>query len=297
MIDEKKHTRNISKIARIYESNNCLSHASNILIKENDRLNGMLNKTRSEVFEDIVSQYVIYIGNMFRNRGFNDDVIRKRVEYLNEYYNFIHYNGYDNIFTSQGKFRPTILEEFMYILFSEYVEHLKITNHDNNDVIHCGSAKAYTNLYFSAPRFSAFVASPSIEINVKNQDFAIYRDINIIVEGKNKSAKLPVAAIENKTYLDKTMLDSIISTAEKIKQGFPYARFVVVAENYDVGLDVDPVYSRIDQIYVLRKCRRKEEWQDIDADIVVRMFNEMKAHIERPWSDIASKMRNEGVIL
>lgn len=297
MIDERNHLLNISKIERRYENNNRLSHASNILVKENDRINGRLKRDQSDGLEEIVAQYVKYIGVMFQNKGFTEDIIRKRVELLNEYYNFIHFNGYDNVFTSQGKFRSTILEEFMYILFADYVEHLKNVHRDVNDVIHCGSAKAYTNLYFSAPRFRDFVASPSIEINVKDQDFAIYRDIRIVVEGEEKLAKLPVAAIENKTYLDKTMLDSVIATAEKVKQGFPYARFVVVAENYDVSLDVDPVYSRIDQIYVLRKCKRKEQWQDIDADIVVRMFNETKKHIERPWSDIASKMRNEGVIL
>lgn len=287
---------NMSKIERIYERNSRLSHASNILVKENDRVNGRLKKSQADGLEEIASQYIKYISGMFQNKGFNDVIIRKRVELLNIYYNFIHFNGYDNVFTSQGKFRSTILEEFMYILFADYVKHLKTVHMDNNDVIHCGSAKAYTNLYFTAPRFKDFVAAPSIEINVKDQDFAIYRDIRIVVEGEEKLAKLPVAAIENKTYLDKTMLDSVIATAEKVKQGFPYARFVVVAENYDVSLDVDPIYSRIDQIYVLRKSKRKEQWQNIDAGIVVRMFNETKKHIERPWSDVESKMRNDGVI-
>ncbi len=297
MIDETTHCVNIDKIKRRYDSNSRLSHASNILVKENERVLNRLTSNQSAALEAIVSQYVKYIASMFSYNGFTEDIIRKRVELLNEYYNFIHFNGYDNTFSSQGKFRSTILEEFMYILFSDYVEHLKSTNRDINDVIHCGSAKAYTNLYFSSPRFREFVSSPSIEINVKDQDFAIYRDIRIVIEGVEKVAKLPVIAIENKTYLDKTMLDSVIATAEKIKQGFPYARFAVVAENYDVSLDVDPVYSRIDQIYVLRKCKRKDQWQDIDANIVVRMFKETQAHIERPWSDIASKMRNEGVIL
>lgn len=297
MIDERNHKLNIGIIERKFNNNNRLSHASNILVKESDRIEGKLKKNQSEALEDIVPQYIKYIDAMYKLGGFTEDVIRNRVKCLNEYYNFIHYNGYDNIFSAQGKFRPTILEEFMYIIFSDYVDYLKNTHNDVHDVIHCGSAKAYTNLYFSAPRFREFVISPSIEINVKDQDFAIYRDISLIVEGEEKLAKLPVASIENKTYLDKTMLDSVMATAEKIKQGFPYARFVVVAENYDVGLGVDPIYSRIDQIYVLRKCRRKDEWQDIDADIVIRMFNETKNHIERPWSDVASKMRNEGVIL
>ena len=62
-----------------------------------------------------------------------------------------------------------------------------------------------------------------------------------------------------------------MSTAEKIKTGNPYALFITVSENYDVDLSVDPAYSRIDQIYVWRKCKRKEAWADIDPSVVWRM--------------------------
>ena len=93
------------------------------------------------------------------------------------------------------------------------------------------------------------------------------------------------------------MLEGIISTAEKIKTGNPYSMFIAVTENYDVDLKVDPAYSRIDQIYVLRKSKRKEQWKDIDADVVIRLFKEVKEHIERPWSDVEQKMRTEGIIL
>lgn len=151
MIDENNHLKHIQKIRRIYEHNNSLSHASNILTKENERVNGLLKTKQIEGFEDIVPQYVKYLEGMLQIKGFTEKIIRKRVELLNDYYNFIHSNQYDNLFSSQGKFRPTILEEFMYILFSDYVEQLK--EHDPKNVIHCGSAKAYTNLYFSAPNF------------------------------------------------------------------------------------------------------------------------------------------------
>ncbi len=93
------------------------------------------------------------------------------------------------------------------------------------------------------------------------------------------------------------MLEGIIATAEKIKNGNPYSRFIVVSENYDVDLSVDPAYSRIAQIYVLRKCKRKEEWTNIDYKVMIRFVNEVKVHIKRPWSDVETKMRNEGVII
>lgn len=292
-----KYNNNIQRIQKQYDLDKKLTHASNILVKESDRTYGKLKAKQPEGLEDIVEEYGSYIQLIKGCAGYSDDIIRQKVRILNKYYNFIHDNNYDTLFSSQGKFRPTILEEFMYLLFQDYVAELKDSNQDKRDVIHCGSAKAYTNLYFSSPNFREFVSSPSIEVNVKDQDFAIYRDIEIQVEGKKKIARLPVVAIENKTYLDKTMLESVVATAEKVKQGFPYARFIVVTENYDVSLDVDPVYSRIDQIYVLRKNKRKEQWQDIDPEVVVRMFNETRNHIERPWSDVEWKLRNEGVVI
>ncbi len=203
----------------------------------------------------------------------------------------------DGVFTSQSKFRSTILEEFMFILFKDYITHLKETYNDARNVIFGGPAKAYTNLYFTAKSIKDFISMPNVEINVKDQDFAICRKVDISIDDTPKEIKVPIVAIENKTYLDKTMLEGVIATAEKLKSGNPYTRFVVVTENYDVDLKVDPIYSRIDQIYVLRKSKRKGELQDIDSNVVYRLFTETKKHIERPWSNIEEKMREEGVIL
>ena len=53
--------------------------------------------------------------------------------------------------------------------------------------------------------------------------------------------------------------------------GNPYALFFIVTENYDVSLDVDPAYSRIDQVFVLRKCTRKSmdaNWKNVSADVL-----------------------------
>ena len=109
--------------------------------------------------------------------------------------------------------------------------------------------------------------------------------------------RIPAIAIEAKTYIDKTMLDSIIATAEKIKSGNPHARFIAVAERYDVSYDVDPAYSRIDQIYILRKTMRKTGWQDIDSEVVWRLFSESVSHLNRPWADIQNRIENEGIVL
>jgi len=247
---------------------------------------------------DIIPQYYTYLHENLELFGYDDSTLISRVKLLNEYYNFIHINNFDNVFSSQGKFRSTILEEFMFLLFRDYVGYLKTVYHDTNNVIDSGAAKLYTNLYFTSNNFESFIKSPSIEINVKDQDFAIFRNFTLTANGAiSKEIKIPVIAIENKTYIDKTMLEGIISTAEKIKTGNPYAFFAAVTENYDVDLTVDPVYSRIDQIYVLRKSRRKESWNNISPEVVLRLFHEVQSHIERPWSNVEHKMRSDGVIL
>lgn len=270
-----------------------LSHASNICTKSGRGV----NTKEKKALEGIVPIYTEYLENQRELKGYSDSIIKERVCLLNDYYNNYNHLQLDSVFTSQGKFRSTILEEFMFILFRDYVSFLKCKYKDADNLIQGGSAKAYTNLYFTASGIENFVKSPNVEINVKDQDFAIYRKVELSIDGKEKEIKVPIVAVENKTYLDKTMLEGVIATAEKLKSGNPYTRFVVVSENYDVDLKVDPIYSRIDQIYVLRKSKRKEYFAPIDANVVIRFFHETKQHIERPWSNIEAKMREEGVIM
>ena len=271
-----------------------LKHASNIIAKEHS---STLTDKQTIALDSISEKYYTYLHENLQLHGYSKETIARRVSFLNSYYNFFYQNKYDNIFTSQGKFRSTILEEFMFLLFRDYINDLKNQYSDYHNVINSGSAKAYTNLYFTATGIKQFIESPEIGINVKDQDFSIYRDFEFKINSNSKKIKIPIIAIENKTYIDKTMLEGMIATAEKIKTGNPYAMYIGVTENYDVDLNVDPAYSRIDQIYVLRKSKRKEAWNNIDVNVVLKLFNDIKGHIERPWSNIENKMRTTGTII
>lgn len=275
-----------------YSGSSHLAHASNICTKA-----GRMTEEEKVAMNEIVPFYTEYLSNQEGLQGYSDETIRQRVKWLNKYYDKYNNLQLDKVFSSQGKFRSTILEEFMFLLFRDYVEELKEKYEDAQNLLQGGAAKAYTNLYFTSSGIDGFIKSPNVEINVKDQDFAIYRIVKLSIDGKKKEIKVPIVAVENKTYLDKTMLEGVIATAEKLKSGNPYTRFVVVAENYDVDLKVDPIYSRIDQIYVLRKSKRKETLSPIDPKVVIRFFQETKEHIERPWSNIEAKMRQEGVIM
>lgn len=270
-----------------------LSHASNIIAKAKCTW----TEKEKNALGKLVPKYSDYLKKMFSITKYEKADIYKKVDYLNDYYNFMHNNGLDRIFSAQGKFRPTILEEFLFLLFKDYVDDV-VEKQDDDNVLDSGAVKAYSNLYFKAKNFRDFIKSPEIGVNEKDQDYAIFRTFDISI---NKATplqiRIPALAIEAKTYIDKTMLDSIIATAEKIKSGNPHTRFIAVAERYDVSFAVDPAYSRIDQIYILRKAMRKSEWIDIDKTVVWKLFEETIRHLERPWSDIETRIQNEGIII
>ena len=270
-----------------------LCHASNILGKHGGKLDASTKKT----LDAIANEYGRFLRDILAIDGIEKKSVLSKVACLNRYYNFIHNNGFDNLFTSQGKFRPTILEEFLFLLFKDVVKEKKEL-FDGQNVLDSGSVKTYTNIYFKAKGLQDFIQSPEIGVNEKDQDYAIYRTFDISVNSAPvRRIQIPAVAIEAKTYIDKTMLDGIIATAEKLKNGNPYTRFVAVAERYDVSLDVDPSYSRIDQIYVLRKGMKKGEWTDIDENVVLRLYNETVNHLNQPWSDVQKRLEEEGVIL
>ncbi len=282
--------------------NKLYKHASNILAKHNNW--NKLSEKQQEALPIITKEYYEF---SFKNKkliGYSDKIITQRVELLNNYYDFIAKNNYDNVFTSQGKFRPTIIEEFMYILFRDLIDEKKQEFEDEEN-LKIGSSRAYTNLFFSGTNFKNFVEIPQIGINQKDQDFAIFRPIDIkIGNSEVVNTNLPIVAIENKTYIDKTMLDGSIATAEKIKSGNPYSLYFIVTETYDVDLTIDPVYSKIDQIYILRKSKPKKiknktqyNVKPIHSDVLIDLVNEVKEHLGRDWSNVENKMKKEGKII
>ena len=271
-------------------------HASNYILKFKNYQK--FNASEQQALNHLLPEYLNFYKKKHEIYGYVNPEIISRITALNTYFDFISSNGYDNMFTAQSKFRPTIMEEFMFILFNDLIKDVKIQINDTADLLKIGGTKAYTNLYFSATNLKGFIDDPQIGVNQKDQDFAIYRPISINIENSvNIKANLPVVAIENKTYIDKTMLEGSIATAEKIKSGNPYSLFIIVTETYDVDLNVDPAYSRIDQIYVLRKGKRKNNNNPIFSDVIIDLAENIKSHLIRNWSDIEQKMTNLGKII
>lgn len=260
------------------------------------------SKEAKKALEVICTSYLEYLNANLGLSGYSKRTIEKRVSLLNSYYDFYFENGnFLTFFNAQTKLRSTILEEFLYILFRDYINEKRKLINDSKGVIRHGSATAYTNLYFYSKSFESFVENVYTGINEKDQDYTIYRALEVNINGNDleKPINIPVVAIECKTYLDRTMLEGAISTANEIKSGSPYSNFYVVTEQYNVDKNVDPSYSRIKQIYVLRKEARKKNKtpQPIFAEVVIKMFSEMVREIEKPWSNVEEKMTTDGVIM
>lgn len=311
----------ITKIEQLCEKNSALIHASNIRTKAIDCANDEDSHNKIEKLNILIPQYLAYVReqnkiSLGKNNCTSDDLyktlkntidsnIKKRVKLLNQYYQFFEENKIESKqgFDSRSKIRSTILEEFMYFLFKDFVNILLKESGMKKNVIKNGSIDAYSNLYFTASDIKKFIQVPSIEINSKRQDYAIYREVDISIKNAMKSkqtANIPLLAIENKTFLDKTMLEGAISTAEKIKMGAPYSIYIVATETYAVKFEVDPVYSRIDQIFVLRKCRQNKNNrlpQPINEDVVKSMFWYVVQKLLRPWSAIEKKLSESGTII
>ena len=288
----------LKSIAEVLDYDSNLVHASII-----QTLSAKTNKeSDKKALSTISKEYLKYINSNFDIIGYDGSTIERRVELLNDYYEFFYRNdNFYSLFSAQTKLRSTILEEFLYILFRDYINKKKLDIDDNEGVIRHGSATAYTNLYFYSKNFESFINNVLTGVNEKDQDYTIYRALDVNINGNDldKPINIPVVAIECKTYLDRTMLEGAIATSNEIKSGSPYSNFYVVAEQYNVDKTVDPSYSRIKQIYVLRKeARRKgKKPQPIFAEVVKKMFKEIVQEIEKPWSNVEEKMIKDGVIL
>lgn len=266
------------------------SHASNILAKQND-----------EQIELFIDEYIKFSkaidgfsgsdcvpqGGSTTEAGHKDN-LKCAVKALNEYKDYVHKN---NKFTSQSKFDPTIVEEFLCrILKSEF----------GNDVLQYGSVSAYSSLYFAYSDKARFKEGIEIKLNVKNQDVGIYKkEILTSNTGEQHKIFIPIVCIECKTYLDKTMYEGSIATATKIKTGNPYCLYYIVTETYDVSKDVDIETTNIDNIYVLRKQRRKKKGQDINpiyVDVIEHLLYSIRIKLETVRTTVDERIETLGYI-
>lgn len=268
-------------------------HGDNIETK----LKSEKSQANLDYLREIQGRYRVWRGEIDALKGKREKHdIAKLVVGLNAYKDFVDQpkfrkeKGNPNGFTSQSKLHSTVIEEFMYHLLSGIPalagKHLEY-----------GPTNAYSNLYFAPADLQAFETKSGLIINTKDQDFAISKKVQLSTvllpagEPEKRDIHVPVVSIECKTYLDKTMYEGSVATAEKIKRGNPYSLFLIVTETYEVPTTVDPICSEIDQIYVLRKQRRRENKQSIQTDIVEDLFEKIAAYTSLSSRDVGKKIK------
>jgi len=243
-----------------------------------------------KLLREIKERYDNWKGDNESIIGTSKENVFKRVELLNEYKDFIDQSKFKKErgntygFTSQSKLHSTVIEEFLYYLF----EGMPILS---GKKMALGPGKAYVDMSFSPKNIDEWEKNPGVDIKVKDQDFAIGKEIFCIFSSDGemhdtvqKNILVPIVAIECKTYLDKTMLDGAAYAAERLKRGNPYSLYIVVTETNALDKSVNPKHTQIDEIFVLRRQKSGQKPPNqIDAQLVWELFNLVKDHLEKEW--------------
>lgn len=217
--------------------------------------------------------------------------IERRVALLNEYKDFIDQQRYAECFDSRSNLHSSVLEEFMYYLFrdvvSDFSEHALI-----------GKSHTFKDIFFKATSYRNMLGNPGVLIERKDHDFAIGVRFGTAFKciGQSEAQEdvwdLPAAAIECKTYLDKTMLQDASTAAEQLKHRNPNALYIVVAEWLKLTEAVNLRKFKIDQIYVLRKQKNTDREfryaadyvkNPIYADVVLHLFVTVRNFLNESW--------------
>lgn len=202
--------------------------------------------------------------------------IFKKVQLLESYYREIEEFNKERWITPQSKFRPTVLEEFCGYLFKDLPQVQSLELDFLKRGIYAGMRIDQTG---------------SAQLETRDIDFCIGKVVEATFADKPCDIRIPVVAIECKTYLDKTMLSGAQFTAQKIKGGTPRVAFFVIAERNEVSLDEIPSESSIDQIYILRDGGDAP----VDSQTVWDFFCEVKSVLERV--DMAKVIKLPGKLL
>ena len=112
--------------------------------------------------------------------------------------------------------------------------------------------------------YADMVNKPSMMIEKKDHDFVI--GSRIITSARTEGSKVseehildvPAVAIECKTYLDKSMLESCSTSAQQLKTRNPNAIYIVMMEYIKLTSSMNVKKLRVYQIYILRKQKNTE---------------------------------------
>lgn len=286
-------------------------HGDNLIQKENHKTKYRDEESKKFLVE-IREKYEIWktnnlsLNGPFKNKQDNDEeIIKKRVEYFEEYKNFLDQQDYAEKFDSRSNLHSSVLEEFMYYLFKDLVLSF------SEDAL-IGKARAFKDIFFQAKNYDQMVEKPNVLIEIKDHDFVIGANIEakFKCEGKDfqqiEKLQIPAVAIECKTYLDKTMLEGSSNAGEQLLMKNPNALYIVVSEWLKLTEKVNLKKYKVNQIFVLRKQKNTDrefryddnyEKNPIYDDVVIKLFNMVREHLTNPWEGSIQEKLNRGYLI
>lgn len=256
------------------------------------------------LLDKLEKEYSIWKQRNLKLKGSTDDVVVQRVAWLNKYKDFADAARFATAFDSRSRLHSSILEEFLVYLFKDSVP--SIEKHPA-----LGGGKAYSNLHFEPSSFGQLLDNVVPIVESKDQDFLIGAHVTASFQTETTKPiavqfNLPFIAIEAKTYVDKTMLGEISTSAEALKRAVPSSRYFVVAEYLKLSGDYQFGGSKVDQVYILRRQKnvdREFRLQDtfqrnpIHQDLVVELFHEVVDFLAMTPEGVVESRINRGKLL
>lgn len=219
------------------------------------------------------------------------DIVRRRVDLLTAYKEFIDRQDIAECFDSRSNLHSSVLEEFIYYLFRDLVG-----SFPGRPLV--GKAHTFKDMFFFSGGYKDMLCRPNVRVEEKDHDFVIGASIasHFQCDGAEDVEEfvfeVPAVAIECKTYLDKTMLEGSSVAAAQLKQRNPNALYIVVAEWLKLTSSINLKKFAVDQIYVFRRQKNTDrefryldgyEKKPIDADVVFHLYEMVRIHLTTPW--------------
>ncbi|PGT75546.1 Bpu10I family restriction endonuclease [Priestia megaterium] len=235
----------------------------------------------------------------------DEEIIRTRVEWLNQYKEFVDQQKYAEKFDSRSNLHSSILEEFIYYLFRDVAKSF------NPEAV-VGKSHTFKDLFINPSSYQDMVTEPNIKVEKKDHDFIIgvSIDASMICKGsdepENHTLEVAAIAIECKTYLDKTMLEGSSGAAEQLKTRNPNAKYIVVAEWLKLSEHVNLQKYKVDQVYVLRKQKNTDrefrylptyQKNPIHEDVILHLYQMVRNHLTTNWEGSIEHRIERGFLL
>ena len=259
---------------------------------------------KRKTFNRLMEEYFRYREKIAAVDFLTEDGLREYVSALNTYRAAAVpvFDSLDN--NGQVALGYTIMEEFFYLLFQKKVES-KNVEHEN---LFIGKGNSYVSLSFTPASFGELFSNPKAYIHTKDQDFVLGANVEIMIkadgEQETTTTVIPAVAIECKTYLERNMLDSCAATASRLKTAMPYCIYIVASEYMKMS-DAAPELTDIDEVYILcraknadRERRKRENLPlfDIDADLIIDLYNRVSRHLNAIWWKPEDAVENGKII-